>query len=102
MFNIMISIEYYACVADVTSSVISDLSKHIDLKYQFMVDNMQRWNVKLRYVRTDKMPADVLTKNLSAQKFEHALRLLNIYYGCIWMATSRGGVSATAEVCRKI
>lgn len=62
-----------ACNADSLDPLLSDLSKHIDLKCQFLVDHIGKGDVKLCYVPTEDMAADILTKNWSAQKFGHLM-----------------------------
>ena len=48
-----------------------DKSKHIDIKYHYIRDMVQRGEVKLQYVATDEHIADVLTKPLARVKFEY-------------------------------
>ena len=42
-----------------------DKSKHIEIKYQYIRDMVQRGVVKLQYVVTDEQIVDVLTKPLA-------------------------------------
>ena len=42
-----------------------DKSKHIEIKYHYIKDMVQRGTVKLLYVAMDEQIADVLTKSLS-------------------------------------
>jgi hypothetical protein len=51
--------------------VFHDESKHIEIRYHFIHDMMQRGAIKLQYVDTDEQVVDVLTKPLSRVKFEH-------------------------------
>ena len=48
-----------------------DKSKHIEIKYHYIRDKMQRGGVKLQYVATKEQIADVLTKPLARVKFEY-------------------------------
>jgi hypothetical protein len=48
-----------------------DKSKHIEIRYHYICDMVQRGVIKLQYVGTDEQVADVLTKSLSCVKFEH-------------------------------
>ena len=50
--------------------VFHDKSKHIEIKYHYIKDMVQRGAVKLHYVVTDEQIADVLTKPLGQVKFE--------------------------------
>jgi hypothetical protein len=51
--------------------VFHDKSKHIEIRYHYICDRVQRGAIKLQYVRTNEQVADVLTKPLSRAKFEH-------------------------------
>ena len=51
--------------------VFHDKSKHIEIKYHYIRDMVQRGVVKLQYVATDEQVADVLTKPLARVKFEY-------------------------------
>ena len=46
-------------------------SKHIEIKYHYIRDMVQRGEVKLQYVAMDEQVADVLTKPLARVKFEY-------------------------------
>jgi hypothetical protein len=56
----------------------SDKSKHIEIRYHYIRDMVQRGAVKLQYVSIDEQVADVLTKPLSRVKFEYFLDKLGI------------------------
>ena len=46
-----------------------DRSKHVEIKYHFIRDLVQRRALKLQYIRTDEQIADILTKPLTTKKF---------------------------------
>ena len=46
-------------------------SKHIEIKYHYIRDMVQRGEVKLQYVAMDEQIADVLTKPLARVQFEY-------------------------------
>ena len=48
-----------------------DRLKHIEMRYHFIRDLVQRGAMKLQYIRTDEQIADILTKPLTASKFMH-------------------------------
>jgi hypothetical protein len=50
------------------NQVFHDHSKHIDIKYHFIWDCVQRAVVKLDYIQTDEQMAYIFTKALSKQK----------------------------------
>lgn len=49
---------------------LSDRSKHIDTRFHFVKDYVNRGIVQCEYCPTEKMLADVLTKPIAAAKFE--------------------------------
>jgi hypothetical protein len=51
--------------------VFHDRSKHIEIRYHYIRDMVQRGAIKLQYVSMDEQVANVLTKPLSRVKFEH-------------------------------
>ena len=58
--------------------VFHDKSKHIDIKYHYIRDLVQRGEVKLQYPAMDKQIADVLTNPLSKVKFEYFTENLGV------------------------
>jgi hypothetical protein len=65
----MIPINYGVITID--NHVFHDRSKHIEIRYHFIHDMVQRGALKLQYISTDEQVVDVLTKPLSRVKFEH-------------------------------
>ena len=59
------------CVKLSKNLVFHDKLKHIEIKYQYIKDMVQRGAVKLQYVATDEKIADVLTNPLARVKFEY-------------------------------
>jgi hypothetical protein len=59
------------CIKMTENSVFHEKSKHIEIRYHYIRNMVQRGAVKLQYVSTDEQVADVLTKPLSHVKFEH-------------------------------
>ncbi|KAH8307514.1 hypothetical protein KR059_008928 [Drosophila kikkawai] len=53
-------------------------SKHIDIRYHFIREVIQNCDVELKYVPTNDMIADMLTKNLSKIKHEKLIKLMNV------------------------
>ena len=54
-------------------------SKHIEIKYHYIRDMVQRGAVKLQYVAMDEQIADVLTKPLARMKFEYFIGKLGVH-----------------------
>ena len=55
-----------------------DKSKHIEIKYHYIRDMVQRGAVKIQYVATEEEIADVLTKPLDRVKFEYFREKLGV------------------------
>jgi hypothetical protein len=51
--------------------VFHDRSKHIEIRYCYIRDMVQRGALKLQYISTDEHVANVLTKPLSRIKFDY-------------------------------
>jgi hypothetical protein len=60
-----------SCIKLSENPVCHDRSKHIEIKYHYIREMVQKGAVKLQYVPTDEQVADVLTKPLSRVKFEY-------------------------------
>ena len=60
-----------SCVKLLDNLVFHDMSKHIEIKYHYIRDMVQRGVVKLQYVTMNEQIADVLTKPLARVKFEY-------------------------------
>ena len=58
--------------------VFHDKSKHIEIKYHYIRDMVQRGAVKLQYVATDEQTADVLTNPSTRVKFEYFREKLGV------------------------
>ena len=59
-----------SCIKMTVNPILHDKSRHIEIKYHFIWDMVQKRAVKLKYVPTKEQVADVLTKPLLRVKFE--------------------------------
>jgi hypothetical protein len=59
------------CIKMIENLVFHNMSKHIEIRYHFIRDMVERGALKLQYISTDEQVADVMTKPLSRVKFEH-------------------------------
>jgi hypothetical protein len=50
--------------------VLHDQSKHIDLKYHFIRDRVEKGEVAVEFMRTEDQRADILTKSLGRVRFQ--------------------------------
>lgn len=53
-------------------------SKHIDLRYHFIRDCVEKGLIVIKYVSTKEQRADIMTKALAATKFEQMRSLLGV------------------------
>ena len=60
-----------SCIKMIENPVFHDRSKHIEIRYFYIWDMMQKEAIKLQYVSIDEQVADVLTKPLSWVTFEY-------------------------------
>ena len=58
--------------------VMEGWSKHIDIKYYFLQECVENKSFLLDYVPTDQQEADLMTKNLTVQKFQENRLQLNL------------------------
>jgi hypothetical protein len=58
-----------SCIKLSENPVFHDRSKHIEIRYHFIRDRIQKGAVKLQYISTDEQVADILTKPLEKGKF---------------------------------
>ena len=61
------------------NSVFHDKSNHIEIKYHYIRDMVQKGAMKLQYVATDEHIVDVLTKPLARVKFEYFREKLGVH-----------------------
>ena len=74
----MIHYDNQSCIQMSMNPVFHDKTKHIEIRYHYIRDMMQKGVVELQYVRTNDQTTDVLTKPLLRTKFEHFRRRLGV------------------------
>jgi len=52
--------------------------RHVDIHRHWLRQEVQRGAIKLRYVKTEEMPADGMTKSLPSQKHELFIKQLGL------------------------
>ena len=52
--------------------------KHIELRYHFLKDKVAKGEIKLEYMPTKDQVADVFTKSLPKEKFDHLCAKLGL------------------------
>jgi hypothetical protein len=54
------------------------MTKHIDIRYHFLKDNIQKGHIELHFINTEDQIADVFTKALDETKFQYFLGRLGM------------------------
>lgn len=67
-----------SCVKLSENSIFHDKSKHINLKYHYIRDIVQKGAVKLQYISMNEKIADIFTKLLSKVKFAYFRERLGV------------------------
>jgi len=67
-----------SCIRMTENHVFHDRTKHIEIKYHYIRDMVEKGAVKLQYVPTNEQTVDMLTKPLSRMKFEHFRNKLGV------------------------
>jgi hypothetical protein len=71
MDSIVIHCDNQSCVKLSENPLFHDKSKHIEIKYHYIRDMVQRKAVHVQYLSTHEQVADVFTKPLVKMKFEY-------------------------------
>ena len=58
-----------SAIACAQNGVRSERTKHIDIKYNFITDVIERGQLRMQWIPTDQQQADILTKALNAPQF---------------------------------
>ena len=61
--------------------VYHERTKHVDVKYHFMRNQICNGTVEILKVPTEDNPADIATKVVTVAKFKHCLGLLHVGVG---------------------
>eukprot|EP00742_Colponemidia_sp_Colp-10_P002552 GILJ01002727.1.p2 GENE.GILJ01002727.1~~GILJ01002727.1.p2 ORF type:complete len:509 (+),score=47.37 GILJ01002727.1:627-2153(+) len=57
-------------------------TKHIDIQHHFIRDLIESNVIAMKYLQTEEMPADLLTKPLSKEKHEFCMKKLGLFSIC--------------------
>ena len=67
-------------VINLSKNIIQQ-QKHIEIRHHFLRDHVQKWDISLNFVSTEKQFADIFTTPLSEEQFtkiRHELGTMNI------------------------
>ncbi|XP_036320876.1 secreted RxLR effector protein 161-like [Rhagoletis pomonella] len=56
--------------------IFHNRTKHIDLRYHFIREAIERGDIQIDYKETSQMPADILTKAISYPKHKHCIEMI--------------------------
>ena len=65
-----------SAIAVSKNGIKGERTKHVDIKYHFITETVERGEVTLKWVPTTEQHADIFTKALAAPVFEHFRRQL--------------------------
>lgn len=66
------------CIALANNPAHHQRSKHIDVQYHYVREQVEAGNVQMKYVATEHMIADIMTKPLRPAKHERDVQLLGL------------------------
>ena len=67
--QILLYVDNQSAIALAKNPVHHQRSKHIDIRYHYIRDEIKRESIRLEYIPSDKNVSDILTKPLSRYKF---------------------------------
>jgi hypothetical protein len=65
----VIHVDNIAAITRAENGIVSDRTKHIDVKYHFMMQEIENESIKLKWIESKEQQADILTKALSGDTF---------------------------------
>ena len=65
-------------IAFAKNSVLHDRSKHIDVKFYFLRDCVDGWQIVIEFVETGRQLTDVLTKPLGRLRFMELKKIISM------------------------
>jgi hypothetical protein len=68
--SIILSIDNQSAIKLIKNPVFHNRSKHIDIKYKFIRDNVETGNIVIEYCPSEFQLADILTKSLPVNRFD--------------------------------
>ena len=85
-------IDNQAAIKQLESEKSTSSAKHVDIRFKFICHHTQEGTVVLRFVRSEDMVADILTKSLPAPRMEELRSMLKL----------KATQANTEEECKKL
>lgn len=76
--RLLINTDSQSAKALAENPVHHDRTKHVDIVYHYIRDEIKSGRIRLEYIATDTMPADGLTKPLASIKFHRFIQMLGM------------------------
>ncbi len=67
-----------SAIKTANDEIHNERSKHIDIRYHFIRERIKRKEIEVKYMKTDDMIADILTKGLDRMKIEKLTREMGL------------------------
>jgi len=68
---VKVFVDNIGCIFLSNNKTSGERTKHIDMKYHFIRDQIKKGLVEVQFVRTNENHADIFTKNLGGEKFRY-------------------------------
>jgi hypothetical protein len=73
-----VHVDNVGCIFLAKNKTSGERTKHIDMKYHFIQEQVENGLVEIKFVRSEDNVADIFTKNLGGEKFNfHSQKLFN-------------------------
>jgi hypothetical protein len=73
-----VHVDNVGCIFLAKNKTSGERTKHIDMKYHFIREQVENGLVEIKFVRSEENVADIFTKNLGGEKFNfHSEKLFN-------------------------
>lgn len=76
--TVVVHVDNKSAIALIKNPVFHGRSKHIDTRFHFVRECVERGQIKVEYICTGEQRADILTKALARVKFEEMRELLGV------------------------
>lgn len=75
---VIVSCDNQSAILMSKNPVFHNRSKHIDIRYHYAREEIQKGHIEVQYLRSEEMTADVFTKALSKSKHANCVKALNL------------------------